>query len=192
MAEVHGFAGPRSPCPNCGGTQRLSGYADETIRSHRYGIAVLIACGCQHGPLRRAARSLLLPGQRRLHFAKEQDRRRRTILSMIASLPVSAVYAAERGDSLDSRSACWHVLVPMLLAADVNELVIERLAGVEARDERDVGDALWKADMIGALSYRHETHRAEPILWLADAVAWATGAKGDWQRRVACVLRVER
>ncbi len=119
MAEVHGLAGPRSPCPSCGATQRLSGYADETIRNHRYGIAVLIACGCQRGHLRQAARSLLLPGQRRLHFAKERDQRRRTILSMIASLPVSAVYAAERGDS--------------------------------------------------------------PILWLADAVAWAAGAKRDWQ-----------
>ncbi|MGH4001074.1 MAG: hypothetical protein ACRDTJ_26860 [Pseudonocardiaceae bacterium] len=173
MAEVHGFAGPRSTCQNCGATQRLSG-------------------GCQHGHLRQAARSLLLPGQRRLHFAKEQDHRRKTILSVIASLPVSAAYAAERGDSLDTRSACWHALVPMLLASNVNELVIERLAGVEARDEGDVGDALRKADMVGALSYRHETHRAEPILWLADAVAWATGAKGDWQRRVACILRAQR
>lgn len=188
MAEVHGFVGPRSPCPNCGATNKLSGYADETIRSHRYGIAVLIACGCQHGRLRQAARSLLLPGQRRLHFAKEQDRRRRAILSMIASLPVSAVYAAERGDSLDIRSACWHLLVPMLLASNVTNLVIERLAGVEARDERDVGDALWKADMVGMLSYRHEIHRAEPILWLADAVAWATGARGDWQRRITRIL----
>ncbi|MGH4010007.1 MAG: hypothetical protein ACRDTH_17955 [Pseudonocardiaceae bacterium] len=192
MAEVHGFAGPRSPCPNCGATQRLSGYADETIRNHRYGIAVLITCGCRHGHLRQVGRSLLLPGQRRLHFAKEQDRRRRTILSVIASLPVSAVYAAERGDSLDTRSACWHALVPTLLAANISELVIERLDGVKARDERDVGDALWKADMVGALGYRHETHRAEPIPWLADAVAWATGAKGDWQRRVACILRAQR
>lgn len=77
----------------------------------------------------------------------------------------------------------------MLLASNVSELVIEQLAGVETRDERDVGDALWKADQVGALSYQHETHRAEPILWLADAVAWATGAKGNWLRRVACILR---
>lgn len=110
----------------------------------------------------------------------------------VASLPASAVYAAERGGSLDTRSACWHALVPMLLASNVNELVIERLAGLEARDEGDVGDALRKADMVGALSYRHETHRAEPILRLADAVAWATGAKRDWQRRVARILRAQR
>jgi len=188
MTGVHDGARPRSSCPNCGATQKLSGYADETIRSRRYGIAVLIACGCQRGRLRQAARFLLLPGQRRLHCAKEQDRRRRTILSMIATLPVSAVYAAERGESLDARSACWHALIPMLLASNVSELVIERLAGVEARDEGDVGDALRKADMVGALSYRHETHRAEPILWLADAVAWATGAQGGWQRRIACIF----
>ncbi|MGH3720797.1 MAG: hypothetical protein ACRDRI_18515 [Pseudonocardiaceae bacterium] len=66
--------------------------------------------------------------------------------------------------------------------------MIERLEGVEARDAQDVGDALRKADSLGALSYRHETHRVEPILWLADAVAWAAGARGDWRRRVDCLF----
>lgn len=188
MARVQGHTGPRTPCASCGATQKLSGYADETIRNHWYGIAILIACGCQLGNLRRSARSLLLPGQQRLHCAKEQDRRRREILSVIRSSPVSAVYAAERGDGPDARSACWHVLVPMLLESHVAKLVIERLAGSEARDERDIGDALQKADMARALGYRHETHRAEPILWLADAVAWATGAKGDWQRRIDLIF----
>ncbi|MGH4013783.1 MAG: hypothetical protein ACRDSL_07590 [Pseudonocardiaceae bacterium] len=76
--------------------------------------------------------------------AKEQDRRRKLILSAIASLPVSAIYVTERGESLDARSACWQQLVPMLLTANVSQLVIERLTGVEACDERDVGDALRK------------------------------------------------
>lgn len=135
--------------PTCRAGQKLWGYADETIRNSRYGIAVLIACGCRFEHLRRTALSLLLPGQRRLHFAKEQDRRRRSILSAIASSPVSAVFAAERGNSLDARSACWHVLVPLLLTLDVSELVIESMVGVEARDEGDVGDDLRKADRIG-------------------------------------------
>lgn len=187
MAEVHGVAGPRSPCPTCR-RQKLWGYADETIRNSRYGIAVLITCGCRLEQLRRTARSLLLPGQRRLHFAKEQDRRRKSILATIGYAPVSAVFASEPGDSLDARSACWHVLIPMLLTSSISELVIERLEGVEARDEQDVGDALRKADSLGALSYRHETHRVEPILWFADAVAWAAGARGDWRRRVDCLF----
>jgi hypothetical protein len=134
IARVQGHTGPRTPCASCGATQRLSGYADETIRNNWYG------------------------------------------------------YAAERGDGPDARSACWHVLVPMLLEPNVTELVIERLAGSEARDERDIGDALRKADTVRTLGYRHETHRAEPILWLTDAVAWATGAKGDWQRRIGLIF----
>lgn len=64
MADARGFAESRSPCPNCGATRNLSGYADETIRSHRYGIAVLIVCGCRAGHLRQVARSLLLGRQR--------------------------------------------------------------------------------------------------------------------------------
>ncbi len=66
------------------------------------------------------------------------------------------------------------------------------LARFATRQDQSNPASLRKAGMVGALSYRHETHRAEPILWLADAVAWATGAKGDWQRRVACILRTQR
>lgn len=58
----------------------------------------------------------------------------------------------------------------------------------QARDVRDVGDALKKADSEGALNYTHKTYREDAALWFADAVAWAAGAGGDWLRRVDCVF----
>jgi hypothetical protein len=34
------------------------------------------------------------------------------------------------------------------------------------------------------LTYELEVPRKEPLLWLADAIAWSYAKGGDWQRRV--------
>jgi hypothetical protein len=83
---------------------------------------------------------------------------------MISSSPVYALYATEQGKSIDARSACWHVLIPQLLTFNVGELVIESMEGLEARDRRDIGDALRKPDQMGSLSDTHRSHGIEPIL----------------------------
>ena len=50
----------------------------------------------------------------------------------------------------------------------------------------------------GAPAYVHLPAHQEPLLWSADALAWAYGAGGDWRRRVdplldmAVVLESER
>ena len=33
------------------------------------------------------------------------------------------------------------------------------------------------------MEYDHMKPAEEPLLWIADAVAWAYGAAGDWRRR---------
>jgi hypothetical protein len=38
--------------------------------------------------------------------------------------------------------------------------------------------------------FDHRPSRGEPLLWAADAVAWAVGAGGDWKRRIDPVVTV--
>ncbi len=177
-------------CPCCGRCDRRTGYADETIRGSRYGIAVVLACSCRTAELRRSARDLLLSGQYRLHMAKEQAPRRRLILSMISRSSLQVLYAETQGKQHTARADCWSSLVPMMLQHGANRLVIERLDGAEIADQRNISDALAKADALGDIVYEHQSHRNEPLLWLADAVAWASGAGGIWVRTIRHLVSV--
>jgi len=167
-------------CPCCGSCDRRTGYADETIRNSRYGIAVVLVCRCRTAELRRSARSLLLSGQYRLHMAKEQNPRKRLILSTIGRESIQVLYAEAQGKQHIARDDCWSALVPAMLRHRATRLVIERLDGAEVADQRSISDALAKADAIGDFAYDHQSHRDEPLLWLADATAWATSAGGNW------------
>lgn len=43
-------------------------------------------------------------------------------------------------------------------------------------------------ELSGAATYEHLAPHEEPLLWVADGVAWAWGAGTDWRRRVAPLL----
>jgi hypothetical protein len=59
-----------------------------------------------------------------------------------------------------------------------------------ARDRASIAGALAGVDHRLHPVYDHRPSHAEPLLWAADAVCWAAGAGGDWQRRIAGVLAV--
>lgn len=175
-------------CAECGRRDRWSAFSDETIRNKRYGIAVALACGCRQNALEKAIRQLLLPGQRRLHMAKEQPRRRREILSAIQKLRITGVYAEAQGSELDARAACWGTLVPHLLDLNVRKLHIEQVVGSEHVDRASISDALAKRHSLDCLEYHHMSHRGVPLLWLADAMAWAVGRGEQWAERLRDVV----
>lgn len=66
----------------------LYAYVDESQRSGRYLLCAVVVDAGSVGLLRRRVRKLLLPGQRRLHFNNEGNRRRRSIASAIVTLDV--------------------------------------------------------------------------------------------------------
>jgi hypothetical protein len=122
-AEVHGKGGDgvacermpvsRSACLNCGRTDQL-GFADETRRQNRYGIAVAMMCPCQLEIVSKVMQGSVPPGTRR--------------------------------------------------------------------------HALLTIDRESSLSYAHEDPDGKPMLWVADAVAWCSGAGGTWRGRIAPIL----
>lgn len=105
QGEATGVARERMPvsrlaCLNCGRMDRL-GFADETRRQSRYGIAVAIVGPCQE-----------------------------EIVSKVMQLSpenVRALYVSARGRQTDARSECWRMLVPQLVRIGVVKLTIEQI-----------------------------------------------------------------
>lgn len=178
----------RSACLNCGRTDRL-GFADETRRQGRYGIAVVIVCPCQVEIVRKGMQGSVRPGTRRVHFSKLRDRDRRPILSQFAPENIRALYVSARGRQTDARSECWRMLVPQLVRLGVVELTIEQIdKGGKTRDLRDIRNALLAMGRESDLTYAHKDPTGEPMLWLADAIVWCAGAGGAWRAKIASIL----
>lgn len=165
-----------------------SAFVDETRRDPTYGLAAAIVCRCELNQVRKVVRLLVRPGQRRVHFSKEQDRGRKAFLSAVVRTPVRAVFVSAVGHPTVARSQCWTTLVPELLARGVDNLRIEHVDGSEERDRQDIRRALAVKGDPGMLTYRHESAAAEPLLWVADAVAWSASASPEWRARVAPIL----
>ncbi|MCR6711417.1 MAG: hypothetical protein NVV57_01435 [Demequina sp.] len=132
-------------------------------------------------------RSLVLPGQRRVHFSKESDRRRRAILAVMTSLPVTShVYVTTSAKR--SRDLLLEVLVADLLEARATSLVIERDESLVAVDQAVIHRSMTTANQGPHLRWMHDSPTTEPRLWISDAVAWSYARGGDWRRRVQPIL----
>ncbi|PYY33355.1 hypothetical protein DEJ16_14295 [Curtobacterium sp. MCJR17_055] len=165
------------------GTGRAA-FADES-KARDYLLAATLLEPGDVGAARNLVRSLVLPGQHRLHMAKESDGRRRMILDAIASIPSSTTIhrAPKDGRSeVDRRAACLRALVIDLTRSGCSGLCLERDETLERRDRRQIIDTLHQQG--AQLRHRHATAREEPLLALPDALASAWAKGGDWRRRV--------
>jgi hypothetical protein len=147
-------------------------FVDETERGGHLLAATLVAPAALHST-RSLMRSLLLPGERRVHFKSEKDSRRKFIVSRLVdrTFEVIVVASSEKGDS--ARAVLLERLVSEAIDRGVSRLVL---------DSRD----------HAGIVYEHIQSSAEPALWVSDAVAWCIGAGGDWVRRVnPLVTRIE-
>jgi hypothetical protein len=109
--------------------------------------------------VRRAIRPMCRPGQRRLHFGKEQDGRQREVLARLAALPIYAQIVVAHGNRVASR----------LVQDDW--------------DRRVIYSELLRLD--AELPYEHLHAFEEAMLWASDAIAWAYMAGGDWRDRLS-------
>jgi hypothetical protein len=54
----------------------------------------------------------------------------------------------------------------------------------EQRDRRDIRKALAAKGLVDQLTYQHERSTAEPLLWVADAIAWSALAGRHWRIQI--------
>lgn len=76
---------------------------------------------------RQSIKTLVMPGQRRIHFHKESDSRRKQILDAVMDLSVHAmIYDARRHrDSKRARDACLTRVITDLIELNVERVVLE-------------------------------------------------------------------
>jgi hypothetical protein len=126
---------------------------------------------------------------RRLHFHNESAARRRSLLVAFAALPVSAFAVVSvrqpRISEFDARDRCVAAIVERLQAEHVARFVIET-----RHDDRDDYRTIGRVRAPSSeLVYEHRSGVDEPLLWLADGVAWAVGAGGQWPGLLGTTLR---
>jgi len=116
-----------------------------------------------------------------LHFVRESDATKTAAFNTIATLPITVrtvtVPAGVKAVPARERAVRW-------IARNARRDLPHRL--VLERDERAVdADRRWLRDELAGsdVEYLHEG-KGEPLLWIADGIAWAHHRGGKWLRMV--------
>ena len=163
-------------------------FVDESQRE-RYMICAAIISPSDLQAARRALRKMLLPRQSRLHFVSESRQRRQSLLDAMCELPVrTRLYTSAEKEPV-ARQRAFEALFAELLVLKGQRLVIEcREASQDDRERRLIAQAVRQGAAPTDLSYCHLQGREEPLLWVADAVAWAYGAGREWRLRTDVLI----
>lgn len=167
---------------------RLRAYGDESIRSRWYWLAVVLVPRHNEPAVETQVRSLCLPGQRQLHLKAERDSRRRAIISsVVGGGRIRAwLYRAPR-PVVEARESCLRAMVENLVSAGADQLCLDQVDERQrVRDRVAIRDVLHK--QRADLTYRHARPWEHAGIQVADIVAWAYGAGGDWRRRVRPIV----
>jgi hypothetical protein len=163
------------------------GFLDESRRGTTYLIAVTLVRSRDLDSMRSVMRGLAKPGQRRVHFNIEGDRRRKDVLARINALGVRAhLWTCKHNNDAVARAACLFDMIPHLTDLKVSRLVLESCQHQDAADRRVLAAGVRKFG--GSFTYEHLRPVEDPLLWISDAIAWSYGAGGDWRRRAADLI----
>lgn len=158
------------------------GFVDET-KEKGYLIVVTLVLPKDIQIVRKTLQGLRKPGQSRIHFSKESDRRRREILSVIRHLPQSSFFfRSEFKNQGLARAECLTALTQAVDQLKIHRLVLETEETYRAADRRIIKSAIAKSE-FQSLEYIHESPASEPCLWIPDAIAWSIQRGGEWRRR---------
>ena len=82
-------------------------------------------------------------------------------------------------------------MVSPLLNRGVQRLIIESRQGRDQRDRQVLVEELGRLDRPQPLRYMHLPPHGDPLLWVADALAWSHSAGGAWRARIADITAAE-
>jgi hypothetical protein len=165
-------------------------FADESRRGSTYHLAAAIAEPATLRALRRDLRSLLLPGQRELHFKREKEPRQRQLADAIARLPLCVriyVSSCDRTEEI-ARQACIEALACDLFDARAHHLVLDSRSELDRNDEATIRTTIRRHPHQVRFRYSHVDSTTESLLWVADAAAWCFGAGGGWRKRIKPIV----
>ena len=134
---------------------------------------------------RKLIKEFLLPGQRSVHFRNESNRRRRQIMSSLQNLDLKVIVASVAGSTTNmARSVALFQMVRMASKYGATRLVFELDSGALDMDNKTLSVISYESESKRPLPWDHLERHHEPLLWIADAVAWYLNRGGDWARMV--------
>jgi hypothetical protein len=152
-------------------------FSDESRRGALYVIAAVIVETHDVNDVRSELRAFLRPNQRRVHMVKESAARRAQFLALVDALPAVriAVRCSIATTSLrKARVVLLDALTGVMVEHRVESWRLEWMGPSQERlDRQAIGRALLRLDHEGEFLYDHMAPHADPLLWAADAVAWA-------------------
>ena len=124
--------------------------------------------------VRKQLSALRMPGQRSIHFKLESPRRRREILSLLNAMKCE-VFVVK---CFESKAPRGHAINTFLERNDFKAFVFELDETTRFRDHE-----LFRGHEKSR-TWDHRQRHEEPLLWVADAVAWCVNRGGEWERMV--------
>jgi hypothetical protein len=130
---------------------------------------------------RDVMRSLLLPGQVKVHWTAESEARRRRIVETITSLgPMNVVvsHLDEYRKKVERyRRKCLEVVYRELAGMGVTDAALEHRSHSQDAADRAHIVALQAQSLDHSLRISHPKGGEEPLLWIADAVLGAINSR---------------
>ncbi|MFE9915418.1 hypothetical protein ACFYPG_09665 [Micromonospora sp. NPDC005553] len=168
-------------------------FVDET-KERGLLVAAAVVLPADLAAARRTIRDLILPGQRRIHFHKERDDRRRQIVAAVVTLSAYAVIfdAKRHRDPRAAREACLIELVEHAAKIGAGRLVLERDDSTLQADQRLLFQQVRKSGISRTLRYDHLRAHEECLLAIPDALAWCWAKGGRWKTSVQRIVSESR
>lgn len=167
-------------------------FSDESRRRRTFVMAAAVVPTHAVNDIRGEAKGFLQQNQRRVHMVKERPARRNQFLDLIGGLDLEfvAVEASLSGSTdPEARTATLTALAADLLVENVRKWTLDSIDPVErSRDRYDITRVIRASADNGPLQFDHQRSPSEPMLWVADAVAW--DATHDRQLRGLRIIEI--
>ena len=167
----------------------VTGFVDESIRGQRYLTCCVLIPTNQLSEVRSIVRQFA-GKKRRLHFRHESNQIRKSFLETVSSLKIeSFVIETRMRNGINSRTArakCIEYLIRHVQGNQLaSRLIIEDFS--DSRSDLRLIQSVRTKNHV--LNFEHQDGGVSPELWIADAIAWATGHGPEWSSQVKGILR---
>ncbi len=166
-------------------------YVDESTASE-YLVVCAVISSRDVRPARVAMKALLLPGQRGLHMKNERNRATEILGAVIDLRPWILLCRVPRGvPEMEARRRCVRRLSQEACELGVSRIVLDRIDSVVERDRSWLIAGAQEAGCHAPpFAYLHQRRHEEPLLWIADAVAWAWSRGGHHRLMIRPLVSV--
>lgn len=162
----------------------FTAWVDESGSNHvldpnTYILAAALCLTDEADNARERMKQLRLPGQRKVHWRDEDQRRHRKVTQTIAGLTelehVVVVRSTDTPDRSERRRRkAMEMLLFQLTSLEVGRVVIESRGPADDHRDRQLLEAMRRRKaLLGPIHMDHLAGPADPMLWVPDAVCGA-------------------